>query len=42
VREVLYTKLKEFDPRKLIGPARDSIREVVKRKMRLFGSSGRA
>ena len=42
VREVLYTNPNEFDPRKLIGPARDSIREVVKSKMRLFGSSGRA
>ena len=42
VREVIYTKPKEFDPRKVIGPARDSIREVVKTKMRLFGSSGKA
>ena len=42
VREVLYTNPNEFDPRKLIGPARDSIREVVKSKMRLFGSSGKA
>jgi len=42
VREVLYTKPGEFDPRKVIGPARDLIREVVKGKMRLFGSSGKA
>ncbi len=42
LRETLATKTSEFDPRKILGPARDSIREVVRGKMRLFGSSGRA
>jgi len=42
VREVLYTKPTDFDPRKVVGPARDSIREVVRGKMQLFGSSGKA
>ncbi|MBN1504468.1 MAG: class II fructose-1,6-bisphosphate aldolase [Candidatus Eisenbacteria bacterium] len=42
VRETLVTKASEFDPRKILGPARDAIRDVVKGKMRLFGSSGRA
>jgi fructose-bisphosphate aldolase class II len=32
----------EFDPRKYLGPARDAIREVVKRKMRIMGCSGKA
>jgi len=42
VREVLTNSPKEFDPRKILGPARDAMKEVVKGKMRLFGSSGKA
>ena len=42
VREVLHAKPKEFDPRKILGPARDLMREVVAERMRVFGSAGRA
>jgi fructose-bisphosphate aldolase class II len=42
LRETLSTKTSEFDPRKILGPARDAITDVVRGKMRLFGSSGRA
>ncbi|MEM2386317.1 MAG: class II fructose-1,6-bisphosphate aldolase [Candidatus Bathyarchaeia archaeon] len=42
VREVLANSPKEFDPRKILGPAKEAMKEVVKAKMRLFGSSGRA
>ena len=42
LRESLSVKTTEFDPRKILGPARDSIKDVVKGKMTLFGSSGRA
>jgi fructose-bisphosphate aldolase class II len=42
VREVLANSPKEFDPRKILGPARDAVKEVVKNKIRLFGSSGKA
>jgi len=42
LRETLSTKTSEFDPRKILGPARDAIAEVVRGKMKLFGSSGRA
>ncbi len=42
IREVLATKPKEFDPRKILGPAKEAMKEVVKSKMRLFGSSGKA
>ncbi|MGB9960395.1 MAG: class II fructose-1,6-bisphosphate aldolase [Candidatus Bathyarchaeales archaeon] len=42
VREVLATNPKEFDPRKILGPAKEAMKEVVKAKMRLFGSSGKA
>ncbi|MEM3566557.1 MAG: class II fructose-1,6-bisphosphate aldolase [Candidatus Bathyarchaeia archaeon] len=42
VREILATSPKEFDPRKILGPAKEAMKEVVKAKMRLFGSSGKA
>ena len=42
VREVLANSPKEFDPRKILGPARAAMKEVAKGKMKLFGSSGKA
>jgi fructose-bisphosphate aldolase class II len=42
VREALATSPKNFDPRKILGPAKDAMKEVAKGKMRLFGSAGKA
>ncbi|KMY55688.1 MULTISPECIES: class II fructose-bisphosphate aldolase [Bacillaceae] len=42
VREVLAEKPDLYDPRKYLGPARETIKETVKGKMREFGSSGKA
>ena len=42
VREVLAADAELYDPRKYLGPARESIKETVKMKMREFGSSGKA
>lgn len=42
VRKILAEKPNEYDPRKYLGPARDTIKETVKAKMREFGSSNRA
>lgn len=42
VREMLATSPEVFDPRKILGPARDAMGDVVRRKMALFGSEGRA
>jgi fructose-bisphosphate aldolase class II len=42
LREILTTKPEEFDPRKILGPGREAIKETVQSKMRLFGSSGKA
>jgi len=42
VREVLATTPSQFDPRKILGSAREAMKEVVKGKMRLFESSGKA
>jgi len=42
IREVLVTKPEEFDPRKILGPGREAIKQTVQSKMRLFRSSGKA
>jgi len=42
LREVLATKPEEFDPRKILGPGREAMKQTVQSKMRLFGSSGKA
>lgn len=42
VRKVLAEKPNEYDPRKYLGPARETIKETVKAKMREFGSSNKA
>ena len=42
IREVLALQPQEFDPRRILGPARKAVEEIVRHKMKLFGSSGRA
>ncbi|MBO8172039.1 MAG: class II fructose-1,6-bisphosphate aldolase [Bacillaceae bacterium] len=42
VRQILDEKPDLVDPRKYMGPGREAIKEVVKEKMRLFGSSNQA
>ena len=42
VRQVLKEKPEVFDPRKILGPARDLMQQVVEKKMQLFGSAGKA
>ncbi len=41
IREVIVTKPEEFDPRKILGPGREAIKQTVQSKMKLFGSSGK-
>ncbi len=41
VREILTEKPEVFDPRKIVGHARTAIKEVVKRKIEIFGSVGK-
>lgn len=41
IREFFVKSPKVFDPRKILGSAKDAMKEVVKSKMRLFGSSGK-
>ncbi|PTM56784.1 class II fructose-1,6-bisphosphate aldolase [Desmospora activa] len=42
IRELLGANPEMIDPRKYLGPGREAIKETVKGKMRLFGSSGKA
>lgn len=42
VRRILVESPEIFDPRKIMGAAREGMKELVKAKMELFGSAGRA
>ncbi|MFW6060216.1 MAG: class II fructose-bisphosphate aldolase, partial [Phycisphaeraceae bacterium] len=42
IREVFATKPDEFDPRKYLGPGRDEVREMVKRKLHMLNSAGQS
>lgn len=42
VREALHSNPKEFDPRKILGPAREELRRIVIERMNVFGSAGKA
>jgi len=42
IREVFATKPAEFDPRKYLGPGRDAIVVMVKRKLHMLNSAGKA
>ena len=42
LREVLAANPSEFDPRKILGPVKAAVKDVVKYKIELFGSAGKA
>jgi fructose-bisphosphate aldolase, class II len=42
MRKVLEENPKEIDPRKVLGPAREAAVDIIREKIRLFGSSGQA
>ncbi|NLB18126.1 MAG: class II fructose-1,6-bisphosphate aldolase [Syntrophomonadaceae bacterium] len=41
-RQVVEDNPSEIDPRKILGPGRESAIELIREKIRLFGSSGKA
>lgn len=41
-RQVVENNPKEIDPRKVLGPAREAATQVIREKIRVFGSSGKA
>jgi len=42
IREVYATKPSEFDPRNYLGPGREAIKAMVKRKLHVLGCAGKA
>jgi fructose-bisphosphate aldolase class II len=42
VREELTKNPKVFDPRKILGPARETVKQIIIEKMKIFGSAGKA
>lgn len=42
VKEAVNNNPNEIDPRKILGPAKERMKQAVRAKMRIFGSSGRA
>ena len=42
VRQVLAEDTKEYDPRKILGPAKEAVKNTVRTKIQLFGSAGKA
>jgi fructose-bisphosphate aldolase class II len=41
-RKVIADSPDEIDPRKILGPAREAVVEIIREKIRIFGSSGKA
>lgn len=41
IREVIMNSPEEFDPRRILGPAVKAMKDVVKEKIKLFGSDGK-
>jgi fructose-bisphosphate aldolase class II len=41
VRKVAVEHPEEFDPRHILGPAREAVQKVVEQRIRLFGSKGK-
>ena len=42
MRKVMAENPAEIDPRKILGPAREAVVEIIREKIRVFGSSGQA
>ena len=42
IRETIKMNPQEIDPRKLLGPAREAAKEVIRERMRVFGCSAKA
>jgi len=41
-RQVLEGDAQEIDPRKMLGPAREAATKIIREKIRIFGSNGKA
>ena len=42
IREIIKENPEEIDPRKILGPAREAAKEIIRDRIRVFGSTGKA
>jgi fructose-bisphosphate aldolase class II len=42
IREIITKNPQEIDPRKILGPAREAAKEIIRDRIRIFGSNGKA
>ncbi len=42
MREIINTNPEEIDPRKILGPAKEAAKEIIRDRIRAFGCSGKA
>lgn len=42
IREIIKKNPEEIDPRKILGPAREAAKEIIRDRIRIFGSNGKA
>ncbi|WP_353893195.1 class II fructose-1,6-bisphosphate aldolase [Proteinivorax hydrogeniformans] len=42
VQDVVNSKPEEYDPRKILGPAKEEMKKIIKEKMQLFGCANKA
>lgn len=42
MREIIKTNPEEIDPRKILGPAKEAAKEIIRDRIRAFGCSGKA
>ena len=42
IREMIKTNPQEIDPRKILGPAKEAAKEIIRNRIRAFGSNGKA
>ena len=41
IGEIIKKNPQEIDPRKILGPAKEAVKEIIRDRMRVFGSSGK-
>lgn len=42
IREIIKTNPQEIDPRKILGPAKEAAKEIIRDRIRVFGCNGKA
>jgi len=42
MREIIKTNPQEIDPRKILGPAKEAAKEIIRDRIRVFGCNGKA